>query len=197
MRDYDGARACDLEALRRLLPRHAGPRDLPAPRRSSRPGFPRWPTARPSIWTARLKPPARGAARGARVSAAGRGRGGGRARRLATLRPGAAGTGPLRGPGRSGRPALRARGGTTRAISSTTTEREPFAGMDEDLRLLAGDALYALGLARLAERGRPGGRGRAGGPDLASLPAPTRKGGPRSRPRSGRASASALSSAPR
>jgi hypothetical protein len=27
-----------------------------------------------------------------------------------------------------------------------------FAGMDEDLRLLAGDALYALGLARLAER---------------------------------------------
>ncbi|MGH2781340.1 MAG: hypothetical protein ACRDLA_08015 [Thermoleophilaceae bacterium] len=28
-----------------------------------------------------------------------------------------------------------------------------FEGMDEDLRLLAGDALYALGLARLAERG--------------------------------------------
>lgn len=28
-----------------------------------------------------------------------------------------------------------------------------FQGMDEDLRLLAGDALYALGLARLAERG--------------------------------------------
>jgi hypothetical protein len=28
-----------------------------------------------------------------------------------------------------------------------------FAGMDEDLRLLAGDALYALGLSRLAERG--------------------------------------------
>ena len=28
-----------------------------------------------------------------------------------------------------------------------------FAGMDEDLRLLAGDALYALGLARLAQRG--------------------------------------------
>ena len=28
-----------------------------------------------------------------------------------------------------------------------------FAGMDEDLRLLAGDALYALGLARLAEAG--------------------------------------------
>lgn len=26
-----------------------------------------------------------------------------------------------------------------------------FAGMDDDLRLLAGDALYALGLARLAE----------------------------------------------
>lgn len=33
--------------------------------------------------------------------------------------------------------------------------REPraFAGMDADLRLLAGDALYALGLARLAQRG--------------------------------------------
>jgi hypothetical protein len=28
-----------------------------------------------------------------------------------------------------------------------------FTGMDDDLRLLAGDALYALGLARLAERG--------------------------------------------
>jgi hypothetical protein len=28
-----------------------------------------------------------------------------------------------------------------------------FAGMDGDLRLLAGDALYALGLARLAETG--------------------------------------------
>jgi hypothetical protein len=28
-----------------------------------------------------------------------------------------------------------------------------FAGMDDDLRLLAGDALYALGLSRLAERG--------------------------------------------
>ncbi len=28
-----------------------------------------------------------------------------------------------------------------------------FAGMDPDLRLLAGDALYALGLARLAEHG--------------------------------------------
>jgi hypothetical protein len=28
-----------------------------------------------------------------------------------------------------------------------------FAGMDDDLRLLAGDALYALGLSRLAEAG--------------------------------------------
>jgi hypothetical protein len=28
-----------------------------------------------------------------------------------------------------------------------------FEGMDHDLRLLAGDALYALGLSRLAERG--------------------------------------------
>ena len=32
-------------------------------------------------------------------------------------------------------------------------EPRAFAGMDRDLRLLAGDALYALGLARLAERG--------------------------------------------
>jgi len=31
-----------------------------------------------------------------------------------------------------------------------------FTGMDPDLRLLAGDALYALGLARLAERGDVG-----------------------------------------
>jgi hypothetical protein len=28
-----------------------------------------------------------------------------------------------------------------------------FRGMDEDMRLLAGDSLYALGLSRLAERG--------------------------------------------
>jgi hypothetical protein len=32
-------------------------------------------------------------------------------------------------------------------------EPRAFAGMDADLRLLAGDALYALGLCRVAERG--------------------------------------------
>jgi hypothetical protein len=32
-------------------------------------------------------------------------------------------------------------------------ESRLFAGMDPDMRLLAGDALYALGLARLTERG--------------------------------------------
>jgi hypothetical protein len=32
-------------------------------------------------------------------------------------------------------------------------EPRAFAGMDDDLRLLAGDALYALGLSRLAEAG--------------------------------------------
>jgi hypothetical protein len=32
-------------------------------------------------------------------------------------------------------------------------EPRAFTGMDDDLRLLAGDALYALGLARLAEFG--------------------------------------------
>jgi hypothetical protein len=32
-------------------------------------------------------------------------------------------------------------------------EPRAFTGMDDDLRLLAGDALYALGLARLAEAG--------------------------------------------
>jgi len=32
-------------------------------------------------------------------------------------------------------------------------EARAFTGMDRDLRLLAGDALYALGLARLAETG--------------------------------------------
>ena len=32
-------------------------------------------------------------------------------------------------------------------------EPRAFAGMDADLRLLAGDALYALGLQRLAEAG--------------------------------------------
>jgi hypothetical protein len=32
-------------------------------------------------------------------------------------------------------------------------EPRAFAGMDADLRLLAGDALYALGLSRVADRG--------------------------------------------
>jgi hypothetical protein len=32
-------------------------------------------------------------------------------------------------------------------------EPRAFGGMDADLRLLAGDALYALGLSRVAERG--------------------------------------------
>jgi hypothetical protein len=32
-------------------------------------------------------------------------------------------------------------------------EPRAFTGMDDDLRLLAGDALYALGLSRLAETG--------------------------------------------
>src|SRR5215212_9245516 len=32
-------------------------------------------------------------------------------------------------------------------------EPRAFTGMDDDLRLLAGDALYALGLARLADSG--------------------------------------------
>ena len=32
-------------------------------------------------------------------------------------------------------------------------ESRTFRGMDADLRLLAGDALYALGLSRLADRG--------------------------------------------
>jgi hypothetical protein len=32
-------------------------------------------------------------------------------------------------------------------------EPRAYAGMDADLRLLAGDALYALGLSRLAETG--------------------------------------------
>ena len=42
---------------------------------------------------------------------------------------------------------------STRATCSTTASSRLFAGMDADLRLLAGDALYALGLARLAELG--------------------------------------------
>ena len=46
-----------------------------------------------------------------------------------------------------------------------------FEGMDEDLRLLAGDALYALGLARLARARRPSRGGRAGGADLGSAQA--------------------------
>ena len=46
-------------------------------------------------------------------------------------------------------------------------EPRAFAGMDGDLRLLAGDALYALGLERLAEEGDVGAVAELG--DLISL----------------------------
>ena len=46
-------------------------------------------------------------------------------------------------------------------------EPRAFEGMDEDLRLLAGDALYALGLARLAAAGDLAAVGELG--DLISL----------------------------
>ena len=42
---------------------------------------------------------------------------------------------------------------STRATCCTTASRACSTGMDDDLRLLAGDALYALGLARLADGG--------------------------------------------
>ena len=51
-----------------------------------------------------------------------------------------------------------------------------FEELDEDLRLLGGDALYALGLSRLAEVGRPGGGGRAVRPDHRLRQGPGRRG---------------------
>ena len=45
-------------------------------------------------------------------------------------------------------------------------EPRAYAGMEEDLRLLAGDALYALGLSRLAEAGDLEAVAELVGPDL-------------------------------
>ena len=71
-----------------------------------------------------------------------------------------------------------------------------FAGMDEDLRLLAGDALYALGLSRLAARGDL-----EAVSELADLISGTARAHAEGRPEVAAAlwesSASALSSAPR
>ena len=53
-------------------------------------------------------------------------------------------------------------GGRLRGLPPALRRRRaPSRGMDDDLRLLAGDALYALGLARLADDGRPGGGARS------------------------------------
>ena len=63
------------------------------------------------------------------------------------------GPGPLRRRGGRPRPPVRARGGPRGLPDALRRARRPSTGMDADLRLLAGDALYALGLSRLAERG--------------------------------------------
>ena len=117
-------------------------------RRSTRPGSRRSPTTTTQIERTLDRRP-RGV-RGGRVSALrerGRRRG-----------PGAAPVRRRRPPAR----ALRRRADaaaascsrrSTRATCSTTASRARSPGMDDDLRLLAGDALYALGLTRLAETG--------------------------------------------
>ena len=55
-------------------------------------------------------------------------------------------------------------------------EPRAYARMEDDLRLLAGDALYALGLSRLAEAGDLEAVAELSGPDLGVGP------GPRGRP---------------
>ena len=145
MRDYAGAAACDLERhaafCRAMLER--GVYLPPSQFEAWFPSLAHGERARGAH--------ARGRARGARravsvlaevVRAAG-------PALAAGARPGA---GPARFGGELGEPALRARGGL-RGLPAALRRRAAFAGMDDDLRLLAGDALYALGLARLAERG--------------------------------------------
>ena len=73
--------------------------------------------------------------------------------RCALRRRGAEHPGPPRRGREPPRPRCSCSRPSSRAICSTTARRALFDGMDADLRLLAGDALYALGLARLAELG--------------------------------------------
>ena len=146
VRDLDGARACDAEAHARLLPRPAGAWRLPA-----------------AVAVRGLVPVARARRRAPRADARGRAerrsrrcegpsRGGRRRRRLAA---------PVRRrlPGRASSSVawpIRDRAFVLEAVREGYLlhygEPRAFEGMDPDLRLLAGDALYALGLARLAAR---------------------------------------------
>ena len=161
--------------LRRLLPRDAGARASICRPRSSRPGSRRSRTAT-STWSARSAPPGRCSRSCEPARRDHRGVG-----------PRARGRMRWRSPGRGASRELDGvRGFVLEAVYEGYLmhygEPRAFAGMDEDLRLLAGDALYALGSVAARRSGRSGGRGRALGPDLALRPGAG--GGPaRGRPR--------------
>ena len=72
-----------------------------------------------------------------------------------------------------------------RATCCTSAARGCSTPTDEDLRLLAGDYMYALGLSRLARLGDLAGRARARGPDHAERPPPRGRAGGRRRPARG------------
>ena len=111
------------------------------------------PVARPH--GRRLRAHARGGRRGARGGArvsllaevvGGRRPGAGAARR------GRSGPGPLRGPRRPGRAAASCSRRCTRATCCTTASRAPSRAWTRTCACWRGDALYALGLSRLARR---------------------------------------------
>ena len=140
-------------------------------RRSTRRGSRRWRTT-PSTSSARSTPPPRPSGRRSEPGAGGRAR-----------RPAGGGRPAGRRPGARARPRT-ARSGAAAAAGPRSRGREAdvafvveairegellhygaprlFGAIEPDLALLAGDRLYALGLARLARAGRRRGRRRAG-----------------------------------
>ena len=160
VRDYAGAAACDLEALRRLVPGAARARRLPAAVAVR--GL--VPVARPQA-RARRRARSRRRRRRSRRSrdAAARARSRRRPRRAAGCSPTPCATaarrraaGAAAAPGRA-----RRRTATLRLLVEAIREGyllhygegRVLRPDDPDLALLAGDRLYALGLARLAELG--------------------------------------------
>ena len=105
--------------------------------------------------------------------------------------PGAAGR--RRAARRRGRERSRCRRGGVRGLPAAPAPVARARAADPDLALLAGDRLYALGLATLGRAGRPGRRARAGRRDLALRAQAQAEGdrdradalGGRARPRSG------------
>ena len=175
---------CDLEAYARLVPRRCWRAASTRRRRSSRPGSRRWPTT-PSTSSARSRPRPPAFARGRADRAGGRSHGravlrdeGGLLADALRRRAPAAGR-RAAAPRVAAGPRARGREADVRASSSrrsaratccTTARPRLLAATEPDLALLAGDRLYALGLARLADAGRPRGGRRAGRRDRAAAP---------------------------